>query len=79
MTSLTSTRHSEQAHEIRFDVLNSDPLSSGKTTCSKQWAVAEEVASWTTCEDDSFGFRLTAPADVQNFTLEVKNTFRDPR
>jgi hypothetical protein len=66
-------------HQLTFTVYNPDPLANTTTSCSAEWPEREPVPTGVRCEDTAFAFSVEDWVGVEEFTLDVRNRFQDPR
>lgn len=67
---------------LDFTIYNPDPLADATTTCTGTWPYGS--AGWPTgiyefCANSSFAWHMKDFESWTDFTLELKDTFTDPR
>lgn len=86
LTELNLDRVQDGNATIAFTIYNPDPLANVTATCTASWPYGSSgwpSAVYKSCENkngtSSFAWHMDEFNTWTDFTLEVKDTFRDPR
>ncbi|KAK5057799.1 hypothetical protein LTR84_011800 [Exophiala bonariae] len=72
---------SQQSTLVSFDFRDQDTPEVGANRCGIEWAVglSPPVLWQDTCDNSTFGVRVTSWHGVQNFSLDLKHTYIDDK